>query len=192
MNSDRDLFWKLVEPEHLRARAFCRKLTGDRDNGDDLYQDALVSALTGFGRLNDHGAFRPWLYRIMINTYKNRVRHNRRNKTMPLTDDHADRVGGAHPDQARSARRRLEIAFDALSPEERALVTLHDLQGWPPDELATMWGKSEGAIRVRLSRARTKMRAVLIKHLQRAGTTATGKPITGKDTICIAQKPASD
>ncbi len=192
MNSDRDLFWKLVEPEHLRARAFCRKLTGDRDNGDDLYQDALVNALTGFGRLNDHGAFRPWLYRIMINTYKNRIRRHRRKKTVPLTDDHADRIGGTHPAEARTTRRRLEIAFSALSPGERALVTLHELQGWPPAELATMSGKSENAIRVRLSRARTKMRAALIKQLRRTGTTETGKPITGKDTICIAQKPVND
>jgi len=46
MAKDRDLFWKLVEPEHLRARAFCRKLTRNREDGDGLSQDALVWALT--------------------------------------------------------------------------------------------------------------------------------------------------
>lgn len=48
---NRDLFWKLAKPEHLKARGYCRKLMANRDDGDDLYQDALVRALASFGKL---------------------------------------------------------------------------------------------------------------------------------------------
>ena len=73
MDEDRDLFWRLVEPEHPKARAYCRKLMGDRDNGDDLYHDALVAARPHIAELRNRRAFRPWLYRIIINTFRKRV-----------------------------------------------------------------------------------------------------------------------
>ena len=47
MTDDRELFWQLLQPEYTRAMMFCRKLTGHRERGDDLFQDALVTALTG-------------------------------------------------------------------------------------------------------------------------------------------------
>ena len=74
MAKEQDLFWQALEPEYRRALLFCRKLMGDRDKGDDLFQDSLVTACTRFGDLRDPGAFRPWLYRVMISTFQSSVR----------------------------------------------------------------------------------------------------------------------
>ncbi len=41
---NRDLFWRHLEGEHPKMEAFCRRLAGNRDDGDDLYQDALLPA----------------------------------------------------------------------------------------------------------------------------------------------------
>jgi RNA polymerase sigma factor (sigma-70 family) len=67
-------FWELLEPEYRRAMLFCRKLATDRERGDDLFQDALVAALTRFSGLRDEKAFRPWLYRIIVNTFRSKTR----------------------------------------------------------------------------------------------------------------------
>jgi len=175
MERDRILFWKLLEPEHLKARAFCRKLTGDRENGDDLYQDALVGALSGFADLKKTAAFRPWLYRIIINEFKNRNRNPWWKNLVPLTSEIEETVGGKNPVADHSARRRLEIGFKAISADDRAMVTLFEMHGWKISELARMTGRSEGNIKVRLSRARCKMREALRRYLQRSTGSETKK-----------------
>lgn len=192
MNSDRDLFWKLIEPEHLRAKAFCRKLMGDRDDGDDLYQDSLVRALTRFKSLRDTNSFRPWLYRIIANMFKNRVRRPWWRKVLPLTREVEAGYAASDPSPAYAARRRLERAFRVLTPDDRTLVTLRELQGWGIGELAELTGKSEGSIRVRLSRARDKMREELARHHRKATLVESSKPERGESKACVVQKPARD
>jgi len=192
MSGNRDLFWKLVEPEHLKARAYCRKLMGNRDDGDDLYQDSLVSALTRFGSLRELEAIRPWLYQIITNTFRNRCRRSWWRQLLPLTSELEANLEGENPGPMHAARRRLEIAFQALTPAERALITLHELHGWGIAELAAMTGKSEGNVRVRLSRTRRKMRYELIRRFRQSGVAKLLKPLRSEDKACVAQKPVKD
>ena len=57
---------RLIEPVHARAVAFARGLCRSRSDGDDLLQEAVLRALTKLDGLRDDGAFRVWLYRIVI------------------------------------------------------------------------------------------------------------------------------
>ncbi len=191
MDRQRDLFWKLTEPEHLGARAFCRKLMGNRDDGDDLYQDALVAALTKFADLRDATAYRPWLYRIIINTFRNRVRTTWWKRLLPLTPEMEQNAPGVNPIGEHAARRTLERAFKAIGPEERALVTLFELEGWSVRELAGLNGASEGAIKVRLSRARRKMREALARFPS-ASARRTEKAKLSEVDVCVVAKPGTD
>jgi RNA polymerase sigma-70 factor (ECF subfamily) len=190
MIRNRDLFWKLTEPEHLRARAYCRKLMGNRDDGDDLYQDALVTAFTGFDALRDTQAFRAWLYRIVVNSYKNRMRLPWWKRFSPLTAEIVESRIGENPVESWTAARKLEIAFRAVSTNDRALITLFEMEGWSLGEIARMQNKSESAIKMRLSRARQKMREALIRHFSQ--TSARPKSKLSEDEICAATKPSTD
>ncbi|KAA3631798.1 MAG: RNA polymerase sigma factor [Calditrichaeota bacterium] len=187
MNDSKEKFWSLVEPEQKKAQAFCRKLKGNRDDGDDLFQDALVTALVKFDTLRDEALFKPWLYRIIINKYKNRLRSHWFKKTTRLTKTIEQSHPGIDPSPMYTARRRLEAAFEALNSEERAMVSLFELEGWNIAELANLFGKKEGAVKVKLSRCRKKMRHRLMKmnHSQKTETVKTQKP---KDEICVAGK----
>lgn len=192
MKERMDLFWKLVEPEHQTARAFCRKLMGNRDDGDDLYQDALVSALTGFSGLNEPNSFRAWLYRIMINTFRNKIRRRGFLCRTALTPQIEESVGGGNPDSVYAARRRLETAFKAISAEDRALVTLFEIEGWSVTELAGIFDKKEANIKVRLSRARKKMHKALVNFLSSDSKSQSVQPSGRKDEICVAVKPGKN
>jgi RNA polymerase sigma-70 factor (ECF subfamily) len=192
MDGNRDLFWKLIEPEHRKVSAFCRKLTGNREDGDDLCQDALVRALDSFKSLRQTGAFRPWLYRIVVNTYKNRNRRSWWQRFTPLTDEIADQYGGRDPNPKYRARRLLERAFKAVTPEEQALVTLFEMDGWTVAELARLYTVNEGAIKVRLYRARRKMRARIAKHLAKSEEKEKSTTTVSEDETCIAIKPGVD
>lgn len=192
MDRNRDLFWKLVEPEHVRARAYCRKLTGNREDGDDLYQDSLVKALVGFDDLRRIETFRPWLYRIMINTFKNLIKQPWWKRMTPLTSEIVETAIGDNPIPQQAARRRLEVAFGAITPDDRALVTLFELEGWTVDEIAELTGKANGNIRIRLHRARHKMRRALVRYFRQSGSGKMSNSLQKKDKVCVVQKPAED
>jgi RNA polymerase sigma-70 factor (ECF subfamily) len=191
MNDTGDLFWKLLEPEYHGAMMFCRKLTGDRDRGDDLYQDALVLACTKFSTLRDTSAFRPWLYRILVNTFKSTVRRPWWKRRVSLSSDIELQLIGDDPIEAHTARRWLQRAFQAISAEEQALVTLYELEGWSAGDLAGIYGLSEGAIKVRVHRARRKMRDALIAMSQRTESDRQNH-LSSKGEPCTAAKPSVD
>ena len=109
-----------MSPEYLKARGFCHRLTGDPNDGDDLLQDALVRALSGFAGLKNPAAFRGWLYRIIINTFHSHARRPWFKRLLPLTDDVAERVNGDDPRPRHAARRRLQVAMAALSPPRKS------------------------------------------------------------------------
>jgi len=151
------LFWELLEPEHPKAEAFCRKLAGDRDDGDDLYQEALVTAMAKLGTLRDLNAFRPWLYRIIVNAFRSRNRRPWWRRRVRMASEHVDCLQ-SDPSSQFAARRWLERAFTALKPEEKALIVLFEVEGWSLAEIAAVQGAPTGTIKARLSRSRSKMR----------------------------------
>jgi RNA polymerase sigma-70 factor (ECF subfamily) len=161
----RDLFWTYLEAEHAKAEAFCRKLAGNREDGDDLYQDALLTALRKVRTLRNPDAFRPWLYRIVVNPYRNRVQGPWWRRRVPLTPELRDAQACADPTDAYAARRWLKRGFAALTPEDRALVVLFEIEGWTIAELARLKRRPTGTIKARLSRARKKMRKAIEDHL---------------------------
>ena len=178
MKIENDRFWQLLEPEYQRAMMFCRKLIVDRDRSDDLFQDALVIACTRLHDLRSEASFRPWLYKIIISTFKSTVRRPWWRRRVSLTSDIQD--GLSLPDSADrlAARRWLDQAFRAVSAHEQALITLHELEGWPVSDLATMYGKSESAIKVQLFRARRKLKTALLKKSHSAADIRNGKLAT--------------
>lgn len=188
MNGKQNEFWNLVEPEQNKARAFCRKLIGNRDDGDDLYQDSLVAALVNIEQLANEASFKPWLYRIIVNRFKNKVRTSWWKKSSPLTKEVETSMIGDNPIGLYTARRRLEKAFKVLKVDDRILVTLFELEGWSIPEIASLFQKKEGSIKVRLSRSRIKMRNVLVKEIRLPKTRKTFNAFETEDEICVASK----
>jgi len=180
VNRQRDLFWNLLEAEHPKAEAFCRRLTGSLADGDDLYQDALLAAMRKFGRLREQTAFRPWLYRIIINTFASKRRGPWWRKRVQLTSEIIETVVGDDPSQTYTAHRWIKLAMESLTAEEQVLITLFEIEGWTISELAVMQGKPEGTIKSRLSRARAKMRTKIARHL--------GIDNIQKEDLCVAVK----
>jgi RNA polymerase sigma-70 factor, ECF subfamily len=184
-NQQHDRFFELLEPELPRLQAFCQRLTGDTETGNDLMQDALYDAWKGFGQLRQDTAFKAWLYQIAIYRYRTNLRkfRKRAESAMPLSDDVVDE----EQLRLRLARERVNLALSSLSATDRALVTLHELEGWSYSELATMLGRNEGALRARLTRCRHRMRKTLRQYLEK---TDEGLSIIGvrKEWIAVKQR----
>lgn len=164
-NQQQDRFFELLKPELPRLQAYCRKLVGDPEQGDDLAQDALYDAWKGFRRLREAAAFKSWLYRIVINRYRTNLR--RLMKRAGSTDSLIEDVVDEEQLRVRAVRERLNLALACLSTEDRALVTLHELEGWSYAELAALFGQQEGTLRTRLTRCRIRMRERLQRYLEK-------------------------
>jgi len=188
MDENRDLFWTLVEPEHPKARAYCRKLMGGRDDGDDLYHDALVAARLHIADLRDQKAFRGWLYRIIINTFRKRIDRPWWKRRLAISEEEFENAQTFDPAPGYASRRLLDRAFRAISTEDQALITLFEMDGWTMAELSTLSGKTEQALRVRLHRARRKMREALIQHYRLPQSGRVSKMIVVEDLLCAVEK----
>lgn len=192
MDENRDRFWALVEPEHPKARAYCRKLMGGREDGDDLYHDALLAARLHIADLRSREAFRGWLYRIIINTFRKRIRRPWWKRRLAISEDEFENAKTFDPAPGYASRRLLERAFRAVSTEDQALVTLFEMEGWTIAELSALNGKSEQATRVRLHRARRKMREALVRHDRKPEAGTVTKMIVVEDLLCAVKKSDAD
>lgn len=160
----KEQFWELLKPEHRRAEAFCRKLCGAKDEGDDLYQEALLAAFQGSNALREKQAFRNWLYSIIIRRYRNRFREPWWKRRTTLTPEHAENAA-YDPSERFESSRWLNRALGALKTDERALIVLFEIEGWSVSELSQIFSRPEGTIKAKLSRSRKKMRAAILSFL---------------------------
>jgi len=188
VDMDSELFWKLLKPVHPSVAAFCRRLAGDADDGDDLYHQALLKAMRRFDTLRDHTSFRAWLYRIVVNTHRNSRRSWWWRLRRPMTPESEDSAGTVDPRPAHDSRRRLAQLLKVLSAQDQALVVLYEIEGWSVAELASLFKRPVGTIKTRLARSRRKLRRRLEQDLS-AGETIYS---VGETTYALPRSETSD
>ena len=164
---DHDAFSELVRSHTDDMYTLAYRLTGDRDLAADVAQEAMIRAWRGLGGFRGDAAFSTWLYRITANTaWTLRNRRNRR-RWAPL--ELAERTPAAetpesHPETAGDIgdlRHRLTAALARLPATSRQVVVLKDVEGMTHAEIAEILGISITAAKVRLHRARSRLRRLL-------------------------------
>ena len=137
-------------------RRYARALTREREAADDLVQDTLVRALRS-EHLFHGGEIRNWLFTILINLNRNRLRTlSRRPQYAPLED--ADAPDTAVPE---AGGRDVARALAALADDQRATLLLVALEGLSYREVANIQGVPIGTVMSRLARARAHVKACL-------------------------------
>ncbi|MBM7806638.1 RNA polymerase sigma-70 factor (ECF subfamily) [Geodermatophilus bullaregiensis] len=145
---------------------YALRRSASREDALDVVAETFVTA---WRRLADmppaDDEVRPWLFGIARLCLANAARGSRRAVRLgerladALTDVVVPDPAALHEDGAR--RRLVRAALDRLSPEDRELVTLVAWEGLTPAQAATALGVPAGTARVRLHRARTRLRAAL-------------------------------
>lgn len=176
-----DRFRCLLAPHHDRALGFARSLCRSTGEGDDLFQDAMFQAFRKLDALRDDGAFRPWLYRIVINAHRSRCRRAFWRRLLPLPADDSDdpdaetlyRTEGWTPNTAE-ANRRARAALARLPAVVREAIVLFEIEGWQVEEIAQLQGGSPSAVKSRLARGRAQLRALYDAEPSLSATVAQG------------------
>ncbi len=171
----------LVEFETLMRRTkrqafnIAYRMTGNRDDAEDLTQEACLRAFRSFSTYNRKLPFEGWFFRILTNLFIDLMRRRPKQKPLSLDqpvgdEDSDDRMVLQIPDSLSDPERnlmdkvldeRLHRALLELPEMFRTAVLLCDVDGKSYDEIATLMNSSVGTVRSRIHRGRTILRKQL-------------------------------
>ncbi|MFW6169420.1 MAG: RNA polymerase sigma factor [Planctomycetota bacterium] len=164
LDGDPAAFGELMRRHQDRLFTSIVHVVGQREEAEDIVQDAFLQALTKLGSFRRDSSFYTWLYRIALNLTANRHRRNCREVSMdpPSSGSQAD---PADPNELpaqhvlRNERgEQIQTALQGLSEEFRTVLVLREIDGLDYQSIARVLEVSVGTVRSRLHRARAIMR----------------------------------
>lgn len=164
-DGDADAFGELVWRYRDTVYTLAVRLVGPNLAGD-VAQEALIRAWRAMPRFRGDAALATWLHRITVNTAwtmrKRAARHEAQQLDESVYDQAIDHATG--PEKAGEmveVRAGLRAAIGQLSPGQRAVLVLRDVYGWSHAEVARELGITHTTAKVRLHRARKRLRTLL-------------------------------
>ncbi|MGI9602825.1 MAG: RNA polymerase sigma factor [Acidimicrobiales bacterium] len=163
---DRAAFDEIVRRTYDDTYTLAYRLTGDPDDAGDVAQEAYIRAYRHLRRFRGEARFTTWLYRITANCAATHMGRRKRHQHDELTDESP--IADAHPDNdpelradAAALRADVQAALRRLPERLRAVVVLRDVYDLSHRAIADELGISETAAKVRLHRARHKLRELV-------------------------------
>jgi RNA polymerase sigma-70 factor (ECF subfamily) len=142
-----------------RLRRYARALVSDRASADDLVQDTLERAWAKLHLYRRGTDLRAWLFTVMHNVHVNKVRATRATDTL---DDEMPELAQRAAQGDGLVVRDLDRSIALLPADQRSVLLLVTLEDMSYEEVARTLGIPMGTVMSRLSRAREKLRAMML------------------------------
>jgi len=174
---DLDAFDQLIQRYQERIYSAIYHMTANHEDANDLAQETFIKAYRALPSYKGDASFFTWLYRIAVNKTLNFLRQRKNRVHMSLNDLDAQTendpalvslISEKTPRREinlAELQEKLNAAMLKLSDTHRMVVTLHDIQGLPHDEIARIMDCNEGTVRSRLYYARQQLQAYLAEFL---------------------------
>jgi RNA polymerase sigma-70 factor (ECF subfamily) len=149
----------LVRRHQRRAYAVARAIVLNHEDAEDAVQEAFLHAYRALDRFRPDQAFGAWLHRIVANAALDLTRRRK----VREADELPETVASPFRDPAESddLRKKLHDALSELPPRQRAVIVLHDVEGYKHAEIGKTLGIPEGTARSDLHYARARLREAL-------------------------------
>jgi RNA polymerase sigma-70 factor, ECF subfamily len=182
-SGDRTAFTQLVQQCSQQVYNLAYRLSGNQADAEDLAQEAFLSAYKSIRQFKHDSAFSSWVYRITVNLWKNRVRHEKRRQFFrhfsldasaqveaPDTQkDLPDATPGPYEQMESADEQQAAMrALNQLAENERAVLVLGDIEQKSYQEMADLLKCPVGTVRSRLARAREHLRQSFFKNTEAA------------------------
>lgn len=172
---DGDAFEQVAREQAPRLFRLALRLTGRRDEAEDLVQETLLRALPALKRFEGRARLSTYLTRALTNLWKNRLRSRKRSRLVDWfrgrrpeedEDDNAPLAVDERPSplerlEAKDRARLVRDAVSLLEPNRRLTLLLREVEEMSYEEIATMTGVPVGTVRSRLARAREDLRGLV-------------------------------
>ncbi len=166
-DGDGAAFNELVRAYRKRILGTIARLISHPEDVEDVGQEVFLRLYFSLDQLRSAEVFEPWLYRLTANAAYDYLRKRRRRMESRMADLSeqqvmlADAHAGGRVDSEDSERKRIretvDSLLDAVSEEDRVLLTLKEVEGLSLRELGTIYHVNENALKVRLFRARQRV-----------------------------------
>ncbi len=153
-------FLDQIEISVPALRRYARALTRNVDLADDLVQDCIERAIRKQSLWRPSGPLQAWLFRMLLNIYRNDLRRRRRQSHDVPLDSLVVEPSVAAPQPGRIALGEMARAIDALSADQREALLLVVVEGFSYAEAAEVIGIPTGTLMSRLGRARAALRTM--------------------------------
>ena len=166
---------------HLEAlNSYALRLTGDRDEANDLTQETCMKAYRFFDRFEEGTNCKAWLFRIMKNSFINRYRQAQKRPESVDFDGIEEFYHSIRPSWQEGNDMQHEVfsqllsdevtsAFEMLPPDFKTVVILSDLEDFTYEEIAEFVDCPVGTVRSRLHRGRRLLRDYLSRYARTQG-----------------------
>jgi RNA polymerase sigma-70 factor (ECF subfamily) len=156
-------FEEVVRRTYRHVYTQALRLVGDRHDAEDVAQEAYLRVFRGLPGFRGDARFETWLYRVVANSALSFLRRRGRFGEVLAEPEDGPREEPADPrvGEALADRDLLVRALEALPASLRTVVVLKDVYGLSCEEIGEELGVSEGAVKVRLHRARRRLREML-------------------------------
>jgi RNA polymerase sigma-70 factor (ECF subfamily) len=160
---------RLVETHLPAALRFARRLTGNADAAEDLVGEALLRVAERFATFRGDADFRTWLFRILINVFRDRLRHGSP-ATLSIEDEQLDPIDrhARTPAEAMAVSElsdRIAAEVARLPPRQREVLVLVTFEELTVSETSTVLGVTEQNVHSTLSAARARLKERLAPYL---------------------------
>jgi len=165
---DEEAFAALFDAHKRRVYSLCLRMTGDTAEAEDLAQEAFLQLFRKIATFRGESAFSTWLHRLVVNVV---LMHLRKKGLQQVSLDEPDAsqeepVKREYGDDDKRLlhsidRITLSRAIEGLPPGYRAVLVLHDVEGYEHNEIAQILNCSVGNSKSQLHKARLKLRELL-------------------------------
>jgi RNA polymerase sigma-70 factor (ECF subfamily) len=187
---DQTVYRELVDALTPGLMRMALMFVRDRAVAEDVVQETWLGVVRGIDRFEGRSSLKTWIYRILINTAK--TRGKRESRSIPFSAAARADEPAVDPDRFLSADHRwaggwmlgpgewptpeeellqgetrdaILAAIEDLPESQRVVITMRDVEGFPPEDVSETLGITDGNQRVLLHRARAKVRAAIEKQL---------------------------
>jgi len=163
-----DKFLELVKPHYNDALRYCRALCVGKHSEDakDVLQQALLKAVENFESLKEYPKFKSWFFKIITNCFYDVTRKYFWKNLVSLdnyevSEDIPDVYSNSDVSDIRDL---ISIALGKLSDKERIAILLFEIEGFSIEEISELQNENgQSAVKSRLSRARKKLKDIIIR-----------------------------
>lgn len=166
-DGDDGAFNQILQAYRKRILGTISRLIGRPEDVEDVGQEVFVRLYYSLDQLRTPEVFEPWLYRLTVNAAYDYLRRQRRRSESRMSDLSEQQVvmadaaagGKRNEDEKRKTqvREMVDELLSSVSEEDRILLTLKEVEGLSLRELEQIYKVNEGALKVRLFRARQRV-----------------------------------
>ncbi len=163
---DEDAFCELVCKYEKRIYNIAYKFLRNEYDAQDAAQDAIIKMYSNIRKFSFQSAFSTWMYRVTANTCLDLLRKKKPDTDLEDFERYAVSRDG-NPDSEtinRELGENIKRAIRMLPEKYIPIIVLKDMEGMKYEEIAQILGISVGTVKSRISRAREKLRDILVAH----------------------------